>query len=79
MAVPRSHQVQPHGHGFASAVTARVVELKGSDLYIYVESYGRQRSLCSGWVAKRSGSPARGDACLAAYDEHGNPWIVSWP
>lgn len=49
----------------------------GDDLFVVVPSASGNRSHVVAWVPKTP-LPVAGDACLVAYDESGNPWVVAW-
>lgn len=49
----------------------------GGDLFVVVPSASGNRSHVVAWVPKTP-LPVAGDACLVAYDENSNPWVVAW-
>jgi hypothetical protein len=76
MPVPGTH-IEPVA---PKQVKARVINNpsgQGADLYVFIESFGRQRSHVKGWVPKTP-LPKVGDQCLVSYDENGEPWVSAW-
>lgn len=49
----------------------------GGDLFVVVPSVSGNRSHVVAWAPKTP-LPVAGDECLVAYDESGNPWVVTW-
>lgn len=76
MAIPSTHSFVDHPP-LVTALVAVAPTSPSGKLEVAVPAFGFARSLVLGW-APRASLPAVGDECLIAYDERGDPWVVSW-
>lgn len=77
MAVSTSHVPNAPIDKLVTAYAINNVTAPGGDLYVVVPAASGNRSHVLGWAPKTP-LPVKGDACLVAYDENGNPWVVGW-
>jgi hypothetical protein len=76
VAIPSTHSFVDHPPLVTALVAVAPTSPTGK-LEVAVPAFGFARSLVLGW-APRASLPAVGDECLIAYDERGDPWVVSW-